>query len=70
MERRCTKTCTTECVMTGDRSKLQLCTSCCQDNMCNYGNGAKSLMSCGSKTLEIIILTLSIIGLPEIFELS
>lgn len=45
MERNCSKECTNECIITGDRSKLHLCTSCCKDNMCNFGSGASAIMS-------------------------
>ncbi|GAB6028857.1 hypothetical protein CHUAL_004659 [Chamberlinius hualienensis] len=40
IERNCTNKCVNECVITGDRSKLHLCTSCCQNNTCNVGNSA------------------------------
>lgn len=58
VERNCSKDCKTECISVGERNqyRLRMCTSCCQEPYCNYGNGASNIFS----TLPIIIAFLII----------
>lgn len=59
MERNCSGQCTNECIITGDRSKLHLCTSCCQVDLCNSDNGASAI----SHNVHFVVLVLSLLCL-------
>ncbi|XP_011690464.1 PREDICTED: uncharacterized protein LOC105451602 isoform X2 [Wasmannia auropunctata] len=39
LERNCTNKCEAGCIVIGERTKLYACTSCCEANLCNVGNG-------------------------------
>ncbi|XP_014220219.1 uncharacterized protein LOC106648066 [Trichogramma pretiosum] len=39
MERNCTNKCEEGCIVIGERTKLYACTTCCEKNYCNTGNG-------------------------------
>uniref|UniRef100_A0A1B0A9C7 Snake toxin/toxin-like domain-containing protein n=1 Tax=Glossina pallidipes TaxID=7398 RepID=A0A1B0A9C7_GLOPL len=42
LERRCTGTCESGCIVIGERTKLYACTSCCESSKCNVGKGSSS----------------------------
>jgi len=42
VERNCSKKCEPGCLILGERTKLYVCTSCCNQPSCNIGNGVSS----------------------------
>ncbi|OQR72124.1 hypothetical protein BIW11_10575 [Tropilaelaps mercedesae] len=50
IERRCADSCQPDCVIVGERHKLHLCTSCCNQTLCNVDNAARPR---GRRTLAL-----------------
>ena len=42
LERNCSKSCNTGCMVIGERVRLRVCSQCCRTPDCNVGNGAGS----------------------------
>lgn len=60
IERSCSEQCTTECVAVGERLRLYLCRSCCQETLCNTGNQAGWLAP--TSLLLVIMAALTQLG--------
>ncbi|KAF2904518.1 hypothetical protein ILUMI_01659 [Ignelater luminosus] len=42
LQRNCVGTCEPGCIIIGERTKLNSCTTCCEKSSCNYGNSGDS----------------------------
>lgn len=43
LQRQCSSNCGKGCIVIGERTKLYACTSCCQQSLCNVGEGRAAL---------------------------
>lgn len=43
LQRNCTKNCEEGCIVIGERTKLRSCTTCCDKDYCNDGNGIQTI---------------------------
>lgn len=73
LERNCSKSCNTGCMVIGERVRLRVCSQCCRTPDCNVGSGAesKSLLPLSSHTniTYLVNLVLSVsVGLMLMFK--
>lgn len=55
MERNCSRSCNTGCMLIGERVRLRVCSQCCRTPNCNIGSGASSYYYHHTKTVLILI---------------
>lgn len=63
LERRCTNSCMSGCIVIGERTKLYACTSCCNTSYCNSGRGSGShRMSPHNPAAAMVALLATVLG--------
>ncbi|XP_017791519.1 PREDICTED: uncharacterized protein LOC108573567 [Habropoda laboriosa] len=68
VERNCTIKCEPGCIVIGERTKLSVCTTCCETSFCNIGTGAANDFT--MKRIDLLLalmlqITLTVIMYPS-----
>ncbi|CAG7786779.1 unnamed protein product [Allacma fusca] len=62
VKRNCTTKCDPGCVIMGERTRLYVCSTCCQRDLCNDGNGAGDTRPSKFSPLLIVPVALTSLG--------
>lgn len=57
LQRQCSSSCGKGCIVIGERTKLFACTSCCETNLCNVGEG-KGVLAADGRTWVVVLAQL------------
>jgi len=56
LERNCSKSCNTGCMLIGERVRLRVCSQCCRSGNCNIGSGTSSSIRSTDSTYSVLLV--------------